>query len=211
MGILQDGPNGGFRGKVGSVYGYNRNGVWILRGARRKSTKPPTEAQLLHRQKTKLNGRFCAWIKPIVDFGYKFEAAKETKRGAFQLAQQHVFNNAIELDAANKPFINLEKLQVFAGGLMAPIGAEAYLQGHQLKLSWMPNPNYKDSVFKLNLALVSLDRAGDLKMAIADAGQGECIVDIPLFENEKFDYHVYIGFWDTYHGAISNSTYCGVI
>jgi hypothetical protein len=44
MAILEDGPNGGFRGKVGSVYGYNLNGKCVIRGARKKSTKPPTAA-----------------------------------------------------------------------------------------------------------------------------------------------------------------------
>ncbi|WP_293901174.1 MULTISPECIES: DUF6266 family protein [unclassified Sphingobacterium] len=211
MGILEDGPNGGFRGKVGSVYGYNLNGKCVIRGARKKSTKPPTPAQLAHREKIKLSSVFCRWIKPIVNFGYQFEETKNSGRGKFQLAQQRVFKNAIDVDATNKPFINLEKVQVFVGELMSPEGVQARWEEGLLKLSWIPNPKYKDSLFKLNLALVSLDREVDLRMAIADAAEGECAVNIPVFERGKFDYHVYIGFWDTYHGAFSNSAYCGVI
>ncbi|WP_312191283.1 hypothetical protein [Sphingobacterium sp.] len=211
MGILQDGPNGGFRGKVGSVYGYELNGKWILRGARKKSSKPPTADQLSHRKKTKLNGEFCKWIKPIITFGYQFEAAKDPNRGAFQLAQKHVFNHAIELDSMGKPCIIFEKLRVFVGELGAPEGVQVHLEEDVLTLSWLPNPEYNDSVFKLNLALVSPDDPVDLKMAIADAAQGECAIKISTLKNRKSDYHVYIGFWDTYHGVFSNSAYCGVI
>lgn len=211
MAILEDGPNGGFRGKVGSVYGYKLNGEWVIRGARTPSTKPPTAAQLLHREKMKINGKFCSWIKPILRFGYQFEAAKDLRKGAFQLGQKHVFNHAIDLDPANKPFVNLEKLQVFAGELMAPMGVKAYLENAVLKLSWIPNPKYHDSIYKLNLALVNPDKPADLKIGIADAAQGECCIEIPVFKREKFDYHVYIGFWDTYKGALSNSVYCGII
>jgi hypothetical protein len=211
MAILEDGPNGGFRGKVGSVYGYNLNGKCVIRGARKKSTKPPTAAQLAHRQKIKLVSKFCGWIKPIVNFGYQFEETKNSGRGKFQLAQQHIFKNAIDVDVENKPVINMGKVQVFVGELVSPEGVQARWEDDLLKLSWIPNPKYGDSMFKLNVALVSLDREGDLKMAIADAAQGECTVDIVAFRKDKFDYHVYIGFWDTYHGAFSNSTYCGVI
>ena len=211
MAILEDCPNGGFRGKVGSVYGYNLNGKWVIRGSRRKSSKPPTHAQLTHREKMKLAGKFCGWIKPIVNFGYQFEESKKSGLGKFQLAQQQILKNAIDLDVENRPVINMEKVQVFVGELMSPEGVEARWEDDLLKLHWIPNPKYRDSTFKLNLALVSLDREGDLKMAIADAWQGECTVEIPRFKMDKFDYHVYIGFWDTYQGVLSNSTYCGVI
>lgn len=211
MAILEDGPNGGFRGKVGSVYGYNLKGKWIIRGARRKSTKAPTAAQLLHREKMKLNGKFCRWIRPIFTFGYQYEAAKDVNIGAFQLGQKHVFNHAIDLDANGKPYINMEKLQVFTGELVAPMGVHAQLENTVLKLSWIPDPRYTGSTYKLNLALVSQDNQADLKVGIADAAQGECSIQMPIFEGEKFDYHVYIGIWDTYKKAFSNSVYCGII
>lgn len=211
MAILQDGPNGGFRGKVGSVYGYYLNGKCIIRGARRKSTKPPTAAQLLHRRKTKLSSEFCALIKPVITFGYQFEAAKHPKCGAFQLAQKTVFNEVLSVDVDNNPFIRLENLRVFVGDLMPPADARAYLEGDSVKLSWTPNPQYKDSIYKVNLAWVSLDDHGDLEMAVADAAQGECTVKIPALTNSHRNYHIYIGFWDTFHGAFSDSAYCGPI
>ncbi|MDF2517859.1 MAG: hypothetical protein K0R59_3155 [Sphingobacterium sp.] len=211
MAILEDGPNGGFRGKVGSVYGYKLNGEWVIRGVRTPSTKPPTAAQLLHREKMKINGEFCQRIKPILTFGYQFEAAKDLRRGAFQLGQKHVINSVIELDAASKPYLNMEKLQVFVGELMPPTGIEVRLENDILKLSWIPNPKYYDSIYKLNLALINPNKHMDFKMGVADAAQGECSIEIPVFKREKFDYHVYIGFWDMYKGTLSNSVYCGII
>lgn len=159
----------------------------------------------------KLNSEFCRWIKPIIDFGYQFEETKKPGQGKFQLAQKYMLKNAIDMDDTNKPFINLEKVRVFTGELMPPEGVQAHWEDGLLKLSWIPNPKYKDSMFKLNLALVSLDRECDLKMALVDAAHGECTVDIPTFRKDKFEYHVYVGYWDTYRGALSNSAYCGVI
>jgi hypothetical protein len=142
----------------------------VLSGARKKSTKPPTAAQLAHRQKIKLVSKFCGWIKPIVNFGYQFEETKNSGRGNFNFLQ-HIFKNALDVDVENKPVINMEKVQVFVGELVSPEGVQARWEDDLLKLSWIPNPKYGDSMFKLNLA-VSLDREGDLKMAIADAARG---------------------------------------
>jgi len=211
MAILEDGPNGGFRGKVGSVYGYNLKGQWIIRGARRKSNKPPTEAQRLHRQKLKLVGEFCGENKPVFDFGYRFKKDKESKYGAFQLAQKHVFNEAVAFDADNNPVVNFENLKVFAGLLLSPRSAKVSFNDGRIDLEWIPNPAYDDEIYKLNLAFVSLKDLSSLKLAIANAADGQCSVEIPTELDQKAEYHVYIGFWNTFHNEISDSTYCGVL
>jgi len=211
MGILQDGPNGGFRGKVGSVYGYNLKGQWIIRGARRKSNKPPTEAQRLHRQKLKLVGEFCRENKPVFDFGYRLKKDNETKYGVFQLAQKHVFNDVVTIDADNNPVVNFENLKVFAGELISPEHAKVSLNDGRIDLVWIPNPAYNDEIYKLNLAFVSLRDLSSLKLAIANAADGQCSVEIPAELNKKAEYHVYIGFWNTFHNEISDSVYCGLL
>ncbi|PUV23507.1 MULTISPECIES: DUF6266 family protein [Sphingobacterium] len=211
MAILEDGPNGGFRGKVGSVYGYNLKGQWIIRGARRKSNKPPTEAQRLHRQKMKAVGQFCAENKAVFDFGYELKKEKGSKYGAFQLAQKHVFNDVLAFDAAYNPVVSFENLNVFVGDLTPPEGAKVSVNDGRICLEWTPNPTYDDEIYKLNLACVSLKDFCSLKLAIASARDGQCVVDIPVELNQKAEYHVYIGYWDTYRGAFSNSAYCGII
>ena len=211
MAIIEDGPNGGFRGKVGSIYGYNRMGQWIIRGARRKNSKPPTEAQRLHRQKMKAIGKFCAENKAVFDFGYGLKKENGSKYGAFQLAQKHVFNDVLAFDADHNPVVNFENLNVFVGDLIPPTGTKVSLNEGRIFLEWIPNPAYDDEIYKLNLAFVSLNDFCSLKPAVASAKDGQCFVNVPVELNQKADYHVYIGFWDTYHGAFSNSTYCGVI
>lgn len=211
MAILEDGPNGGFRGKVGSVYGYNLKGQWIIRGARRKSNKPPTEAQRLHRQKLKLVGKFCGENKPVFDFGYRFKKDGESKYGAFQLAQKHVFNEVVAFDADINPVVNFEDLKVFVGELQSPNNAKLSFNDGRINLEWIPNPAYSDEIYKLNLAFVSLQDLGLLKLAIANVVDGKCSVEIPEVLNAKAEYHIYIGFWDTYRGQLSNSVYCGII
>jgi len=211
MAILEDGPNGGFRGKVGSVYGYNLKGQWIIRGARRKSNKPPTAAQWLHRQKLKLVGKFCGENKPVFDFGYRFKKDKESKYGAFQLAQKHVFNEVVTFDADNNPLVNFENLKVFTGELLSPKSAKVSFNDSRIDLEWIPNPAYNDEIYKLNLAFVSLKDLCSLKLAIANAADGQCSMEIPAELNKKAEYHVYIGFWNTFYNEISDSSYCGLL
>lgn len=211
MAILEDGPNGGFRGKVGSVYGYNLKGQWIIRGARRKSNKPPTEGQRLHRQKLKLVGEFCRENKPVFDFGYRLKKDKESRYGAFQLAQKHVFNEVVAFDADNNPVVNFGNLKVFAGELLSPKHAKVSLNNGLIDLEWTPNSAYNDEIYKLNLAFVSLRDLSSLKLAIANAADGHCSMEVPIELNLNAEYHVYIGFWNTFYNEISDSTYCGLL
>ncbi|MNT38773.1 hypothetical protein D3C72_1749820 [compost metagenome] len=78
-------------------------------------------------------------------------------------------------------------------------------------LEWIPSPAYDDEIYKLNLACVSLNDFCSLKLAVASARDGQCFVNMPVELNQKAEYHVYIGVWDTFRRALSNSVYCGVI
>ncbi|CAM3503180.1 hypothetical protein [Sphingobacterium prati] len=211
MAILQNGPNGPITGKFGSVSAYILNGQNIVRGPKRKRTSPPSEAELLNRKKQKVAGRFAGDNRPILDFGYKFLAEKGSRIGAFQLAQRHIFKEAMELDSDNNPFINPEKLVVFTGQLRPLSNCQVSLHGSVIDLKWTPDAQYERSFYKINLALIGLYGESHLKTSIAEVNQGSCSLQFDEISTKNCDYHVYVCIWDTLNGGFSNSAYCGVI
>ena len=211
MAILQNGPNGPITGKFGSVSTYILNGQNIVRGPKRKRTSPPSESELLNRKKQKVAGRFAGDNRGILDFGYKFLAKKGSRIGAFQLAQRHIFKEALELDSEKNPFVNPEKLIVFAGQLTPLTSCEVSLHGDTIDLKWTPNDQYDASTYKINLALVGLYGESHLRTSIAEVRQGACTLQFDGISRKNHDYHIYVGIWDTLYGDFSNSIYCGVI
>ncbi|MGJ1454519.1 hypothetical protein [Sphingobacterium multivorum] len=211
MAILQNGPNGPIVGKFGSVSAYLLNGQNIIRGGKRKRTSPPSEAELLNREKQKIAGKFAGNNKRILEFGYQSLAKKGSRVGAFQLAQSHIFKETLELDALNRPFVNPEKLFLFSGPLKPLANCQVSLNGDLIDLSWDVNDEYSSSIYKINVGLVDLEGESRLKISIANVNQGSCSLQVEGVSKKAFDYHVYVGVWDTLEDDFSNSIYCGVI
>lgn len=211
MAILQNGPNGPIVGKFGSVSAYLLNGQNIIRGGKKKRTSPPSEAELLNREKQKVAGKFAAWNKRILEFGYQPLAQKGSRVGAFQLAQRHIFKETLELDAENKPFINPEKLSLFSGPLTPLANCQVSLDGDRIDLSWTVDDQYKSSIYKINLGLIGFDTESHLRTSIAKVNQGSCSLQFEEISRKTGDLHVYVSVWDTLEGDFSNSIYCGVI
>ncbi|MDR0264682.1 MAG: hypothetical protein LBJ04_15805 [Sphingobacterium sp.] len=211
MAILQNGPNGPIVGKFGSVSAYLLNGQNIIRGGKRKRTSPPSEAELLNREKQKVAGKFAAWNKKILEFGYQSLAKKGSRVGAFQLAQRHIFKETLELDAENKPFINPENLLLFSGPLTPLANCQVSLDGDRIDLSWTVDDQYKSSIYKINLGLIGFDTESHLRTSIANVNQGSCSLQFEEISRKTGDLHVYVNIWDTLEGDFSNSIYCGVI
>jgi hypothetical protein len=211
MAILQNGPNGPIIGKFGSVNAYMLNGQNVVRGPKRKRTSPPTAKELLNRAKQKVAGEFAGQHKRIFEFGYQFVKEKGSRVGAFQSAQQHIFKEALELDADNIPFINPEKLRPFSGLLPPLSSCELRMHDDVIELHWVADPQYSDSVYKINLVLIAPHTESHLRTSIAAVSEGSCSVQFDWLKRKRVDLHVYVAIWDTLDGGFSNSTYCGVI
>ena len=54
MGIIRQGANGGYSGKVGSTVGSSWKGIDYIKALPKKSSKPATQAQLEQQAKFKL-------------------------------------------------------------------------------------------------------------------------------------------------------------
>lgn len=82
MGKFLKGILGGFSGKVGNVVGACIRGIDYMRSLPRKSTKPPTEAQLKQRMIFALVAGFFRPIAALVNVGYQSHKGKETPMNA---------------------------------------------------------------------------------------------------------------------------------
>lgn len=211
MAIQENGPNGLFKGKVGSVYGYELNGQNIIRGARRKSNKPPSEAVLLNRQKIKVAGNFMRPIKSLLQYGYRNIAPKGSKIGPFQLAQQHILKETMELDADCQYYVNVEKVFIFKGPLAPPVGCSVEKHGKMLHVKWTAIPDYADKMFKINVALFNTNNFIQLDIGIAEVNQGACTIPLVGYSDAGVPIHVYLGIWDSLHDLLSDSVYCGIV
>src|SRR5690606_18725893 len=138
MAIVEQGINGPFRGKVGSVIGYQLNGQNVMRSIGRRRTKPFTELELLNQARMKVTSEFLRPIKPFVKFGFREVAPEGSRVGAFQLAQSHVRKHALDFDAEGKPFVNPAKVLISKGSLEPPRNCRVRRDGNQLIFTWDP-------------------------------------------------------------------------
>ncbi|UXD69661.1 DUF6266 family protein [Sphingobacterium faecium] len=211
MAIQENGPNGPFKGKVGSVYGYKLNGQNIIRGARNKNRKPPTEAMLLNQQKMKVANNFIGSVKALMQYGYRHLAPKGSIIGPFQTAQQHILKDTMELDADCQYYVNVEKVFVFRGPLSPPTGCSVERHGKMLHMKWTVIPDYADKMYKMSFALFNTKEFIQLDIGVAEVNQGACTIPLVGYGDEGVPIHVYLGIWDSFHDLLSDSVYCGIV
>lgn len=211
MAIQENGPNGLFKGKVGSIYGYELNGQNIIRGARNSNKKPPTEAMLMNQQKMKVANNFIGTIKALLQYGYRHLAPKGSRIGPFQLAQRHILKETMELDADCQYYVNVEKLFIFRGPLAPPVGCSVDKQGSMLHLKWGVMPHYADKIYKMNFAFFNMKDFIQLEIGPTEVSQGFCTIPLIGHFDVGIPIHVYFGIWDSYHDLLSDSVYCGIV
>ena len=106
MAILNEGINGGFTGKVGSVIGYRLNGKWVVRGLPKKTKKNKigSAGQKCSRAKFTLIQQFLSVMLPYIRIGFNLEA-KRRNISAHNAAKSynliHAFKDTGEIDYAN--------------------------------------------------------------------------------------------------------------
>lgn len=138
MARLLDGINGAFRGKVGSIVGYTRNGHGIIRGLPRKIHKAPTQKQLDNRQAMAAVQEWLKYITPFVRVGFKNYSQK-----------QHGFGSALsylKLNAMRENFtVDPSKALISWGDLPQPLSpAVSNPEPGILEFTWQAVVNSTD-------------------------------------------------------------------
>lgn len=208
MAIAKHGITGAFRGRIGSVVGYELGGQNVMRTVGRR-TKPFTERELLNQAKMKAVSEFLRPIKPYVQFGFGPTAPPGSRVGAFQLAQSYTLNHAIELDGENRPFVNPENIRISSGKLLPPQQCTVSREGNRLTFHW---DFRKDGQFdRLVVLLYDAAQFCAFREIGAERQEQQDAWEIDHLHLITTPLHVYAAFRDTISGGISDSVYCGVI
>lgn len=209
MAIGNQGINGPFRGKIGTVVGYTLNGEQVMRSVG-KRIKPFTPLELLNQAKMKAVSKFLSPIQNIVKFGYQQEAPPGSRVGAFQLAQSYVRKNAIDLDEEGKPFVNPAKVLISRGPLEPPLNPTAEREDDRLTIQWEQSGNAWGED-RLVLLLYDGYLFRHFRESGAERKEGTESLVIDGLRRIEQPVHVYAAFRSAFSGRISDSVYCGVL
>ena len=132
MAIIENGANGGFTGKVGSVTGYYANGKWIIRGLRKLSAKNKkgTAKQQACRARFAKMQEFLAPITYFIRIGFNMESKKRMMT-AHNAAKSYNMLNAQEPDGT----IVYSNVCLSYGSLIGVEGLEVQVTNNALHFS----------------------------------------------------------------------------
>lgn len=136
MATYNKGILGAFTGTVGSVVGANWRGMNVMRSRPKKTNRPPTEVQLMQREKF---ATVTAFLTPIRYVYNKYFGQNVGVKSRYNMAVSYHIREALELTDEtygmiyNKVLISKGDLQGVQDGTVTP---EA---GQQIKLSWLDN------------------------------------------------------------------------
>ena len=133
MGIIEKGINGPFRGKAGSVIGSSWKKINYIKGLHRfKNRRPPSEEQVIQRQKFQLLNDFLRRIKHPLSIGFGQFTSKAT---AVNAAFSHNFDDAFSVDG-NDIVLNYPALKLSSGSLCTAGTEKAWIEGGGIRISW---------------------------------------------------------------------------
>lgn len=200
MARLINGIMGAFRGKVGIVVGYTRNGEGIMRSLPRKISKEPTQNQLNNRQKMAACQLWLKYMTPFVRIGFKNYSKK-----------QHGFGSALsylKLNAMTEDFnVDPEKALISWGDLPQPMSpAVTNTEAGVLEITWEAVPDDKDRALVLAYNGTSVYK-GDL----CGPRRSEGKLTLDCNHMKGLEMHIYLGFVSEERNQCSNSVYVGKI
>lgn len=153
MGIIRQGILGGFSNKTGSVVGARWRNKDVIRGLPRKSSKPPTQAQINQRFKFGLVTGFLGRLSSFIDLGF---GTGDGSTSPMNQAVTYHLNNAITGVSPNFS-IDYTKLKINKGKLLLANGIEiAITVAARIDFSWLntvPDGKYKDATDRANVVV----------------------------------------------------------
>lgn len=133
MAILNDGINGGFTGKVGTVVGYQLNGKWVIRSLPKSSIKNRvgTSKQQNCRHKFVQMQHFLSRVLGFIRVGFNLEA-RAGQMSAHNAAKSYNMIHAFD-DAGT---IDYSKVRLTQGILPGPQNAAVQVSPKGLRFTW---------------------------------------------------------------------------
>jgi len=210
MAILNDGINGGFTGKVGSVIGYRLHGKWVMKGLPKVSIKNKigTEKQNLSRRKFTLMQKFLREVFGYIRIGFNLESKKRMMT-AHNVAKSLNMLQAFKEDNT----INFSKITLTYGNLAGAQSSRHFADDEGIHFTWDAGEpeNYERKCDQVMLMAYSPEKAcGFPIFSGARRRDGKETIEI----SEKYKgtiFHTWISFISDDRMSISMSTYIGEI
>lgn len=211
MGTYDKGILGGFSGKVGTVVGARWRGKNIMRSLPHKSSKPPTEVQLLQRTKFSVVAQF---LNPIKSFVGLYFGKPQGDKSPFNLATSYHIKEALTEVGDDEVELDFSKVLISRGelqGLQTPTAnAQA---GNNLEVSWTDNSGQGNAKATDELTVIVYDPSTKIfQLFVAVATREDASVTLILSD-------MYTGLdvqvWGTFVSAsgqqAATSTYLGEV
>ena len=209
MAIIENGANGGFTGKVGSITGYYSNGKWIIRGLRRLSAKNKkgTAKQQACRSKFTKMQEFLAPITYYIRIGFNLESKKKMMT-AHNAAKSYNMLNAQAADGT----IDYSKVCLSYGNLIGVEGLQVQAQNKELHFTWIDNTNLDHRRSSDQVMILAYDVHSHIThVETGGAKRSKCAETLAMkVGNKGASYHTWLSFISEDRLQISMSTYCGL-
>lgn len=174
-----------FRGKIGNIVGVRWRGMDVLRSAPRKTTKAPTEKQLLQRAKFSEAVRILTPLREVLMQFYGPEPAGKTRYNA---ALSYTVSRVVEARGENL-LISPARIMPAKGELTALANAAASTaDGLNYKVTWQDNSEFGNASpgDVLHYAVVAADFTGAFcRAAAAVRADGNASVAVNDFFKDK--------------------------
>ncbi|HTM99011.1 MAG TPA: DUF6266 family protein [Pedobacter sp.] len=210
MAIVTGGINGPFKGKVGSIIGYQLNGQNIIKGLPRKSAKNKrgSVAQKASRSKFTKIQRFLKPILPFIQVGFNMEG-RSRQLSAHNAAKSYNLLNAFTVEGE----LDYSKVLVAHGNLPSPLSVQTATDDVGIHFSWTNNADsngiYRDDQVML---LVYNVKEGFSYFMLSGARRKAERETFEMWEGNKGKkFHTWIAFISDDRQQISMSTYTGEV
>ncbi|WP_285008450.1 DUF6266 family protein [Pedobacter faecalis] len=210
MGVARYGPLGPFKGKIGPIFGYVKQGKLILRAAP-QVVPPRSEKQKAVLQRMPVLGTFFQFIKPYLAIGFELSALRNGN-SANNSAKSYNLKHAIGGVYPNQ-FLEYDKVRLTEGELAVAENAVVMAVADGFRFYWDydehdPHAGAQD---KTMLMAFFPDKSNPVYLisGVERKAQTQLLeVPAPL---KGLTAHTYISFVRDDRRAISNSVYTGAI
>jgi len=209
MGILIEGLNGPFKGRIGDIVCYvTKSGKNVTQRVG-VNNKPPSALQLRNRLATKLSGEFFCRVKDFIETGFSTEAAL-MKDNAYNMA---VKNNKNQMVTGVYPNLELNYSQILLSkGLLKPATDWKVIQTTMgLHFSWETNPKmpWPESIEQaMVLAYFPEEKRSECVLFGSTRSLGTAELEIsPSLQGKYME--TYLSFIASDRKQVANSVYTG--
>jgi ABC-type uncharacterized transport system substrate-binding protein len=206
MGRIQQGANGGFSGKAGSVIGYRSRGKDFIRGLPQPSTKKPSQAQLVSRAKFAVLQKWRAKYQDIFSRTFINHIQERSAQNA-----AHRFNTQIIVGEYPNFEIDWTAVAISQGSLPQVTALQMTVDAGVLNFSWDPQTPKGTQGDDLVTVVVVYDRTYfyDANFAVEERHKGKCSFQLNGQNHKTAD--VYFTVLSNDRKNAANSVYLGEI